>query len=132
MTWNDSRKFESNFITVDIKESNSILLKPLIGSRLGVWIAHGEGKFKLNGNENDYNIAMKYSYHDYPANPNGSDFDAAALTSADGRHLAMMPHLERSIFSWQWPYSTDNIKKNKFTPWIMAFLSAYDWVQENK
>jgi len=130
MTWNDSKKFESNFITVDIIESNSVLLKPLIGSRLGVWVAHGEGKFILNGNENDYNIAMKYSYHDYPANPNGSDYDAAALLSADGRHLAMMPHLERSIFSWQWPYSTDDIKKNKFTPWIMAFLSAYDWVQQ--
>lgn len=132
MTWNDSKKFESNFITVDIHKSNSILLKPLIGSRLGVWIAHGEGKFILPGNEINHNIVMKYSYHKYPANPNGSDYDTAAIASPDGRHLAMMPHIERSIFSWQWAYYPNDLKKNVFTPWIMSFISAYDWITKKK
>ena len=51
--------------------------------------------------ENEYNIVAKYNRHEYPANPNGSDYDVAALASKDGRHLAIMPHPERTQFPWQ-------------------------------
>ncbi len=103
MLFNDSHKFESAFLNVDILENNSVMLKSLSGSRLGIWVAHGEGKFLLPGSESDYSIPMKYSYSEYPGNPNGSDFATAAICSFDGRHLAMMPHLERSLYPWNWP-----------------------------
>ena len=70
----------------------------LSGSKLGIWVAHGEGKFSLPYDEDQYNVVAKYSYDEYPGNPNGSDYSIAGLASADGRHLAMMPHLERAIF----------------------------------
>ena len=73
----------------------------LRGSKLVIWVAHGEGKFSLPYDEDKYNVVAKYSYDEYPGNPNGSDYSIAALASADGRHLAIMPHLERSIFPWQ-------------------------------
>jgi phosphoribosylformylglycinamidine synthase len=74
---------------------------------------------------------MKYSYSEYPANPNGSDFDAAAICTKDGRHIAMMPHIERSIFLWQWPYCNKN-SENMISPWFNAFKSAYNWIEKNK
>ena len=103
------------------------MLKTLSGSRLGVWVAHGEGKFNLPKQEEDYNIVMKWGYSEYPGNPNGSDFNVAGICSDDGRHLAMMPHIERSIFSWQWPYWTSNL--TGVTPWITAFESARIWCE---
>ena len=94
MDHNVSGKFESAFLTVNIEKTNSIMLKTLEGSRLGVWVAHGEGKFTFpSTDENDFNIALKYSYDKYPGNPNGSQFTTAGICSNDGRHLAMMPHL---------------------------------------
>jgi phosphoribosylformylglycinamidine synthase len=130
MLHNDSAKFESAFVSVDIETSPSIMLKSLEGSRLGVWIAHGEGKFSFSSkNETDYNIAMKYSYDKYPGNPNGSMFDTAGICSADGRHLAMMPHLERSAFPWQWPYYEPGHKNDEVSPWIEAFVNARKWLE---
>ncbi|MGE5354669.1 MAG: phosphoribosylformylglycinamidine synthase [Deltaproteobacteria bacterium] len=132
MEHNDSGKFESAFITVNIENSPSIMLKSLEGSRLGIWIAHGEGKFNLkNFKSSDYNIALKYSYDEYPGNPNGSEMNTAGICSNDGRHLAMMPHLERSIFRWQWPYFDDSRKNDEHTPWIEAFTNARKWLEEN-
>jgi len=132
MHWNDSHKFESGFVSVDIPENNSVMLSTLKGSTLGVWIAHGEGKFVLPRAEDAYNIPMKYSYGEYPGNPNGSDFNAAAICSADGRHLAMMPHIERSVFPWQWAhYPTDRIE-DKHSPWIEAFVNARKWIEKNR
>ncbi|MEE4260118.1 MAG: phosphoribosylformylglycinamidine synthase, partial [Bacteroidales bacterium] len=103
MLHNDSGKFESNFVNVEINETDSIMLKSLVGSRLGVWVAHGEGKFSFPYYRDKYNLAITYSYETYPGNPNGSDWSTAGICSNDGRHLAMMPHLERSFFPWQWP-----------------------------
>ena len=100
MLHNDSHKFESGFVNVDIPENNSVMLGTLSGSRLGVWVAHAEGKFIFPYNEDQYQIVSKFSYKNYPANPNGSDFNTAAISSNDGRHLVMMPHPERSIFPW--------------------------------
>ena len=128
---NDSHKFESGFLTVDIKENDSIMLSSLAGSKLGVWVAHGEGKFSFpTDNESDYNIPMKYAYDSYPGNPNGSQFNAAAICSKDGRHLAMMPHLERAVFPWQWAYYDENRKSDEVSPWIEAFVNARRWLEQ--
>ena len=130
MLHNDSHKFESNFINVDINHSNSIMLSSLAGRRLGVWIAHGEGKFNFPYYKDKYNIAMSYSFGDYPGNPNGSDWNVAAICSNDGRHLAMMPHIERAFLPWQWPYYPENRKNDEVTPWIEAFVNALNWIKK--
>ena len=130
MLHNDSRKFESAFVGLTIPENNSVMFGSLSGSKLGIWVAHGEGKFHLPGMESDYNIIAKYSYANYPGNPNGSDYAVAGICSADGRHLAMMPHLERAIFPWQnaW-YPADRLQ-DEVTPWIEAFVNARKWVEK--
>lgn len=132
MEHNDSHKFESTYVNVEIGSTNSILLKSLEGSRLGIWIAHGEGKFVFPKGEENYSIGLKYTYSAYPANPNGSNFDTAGIVSKDGRHLAMMPHLERAIFPWQCAhYPTDHIQE-ECTPWFEAFVNAKNWVSSIK
>ncbi len=130
MLHNNSKKFESGFINVDIMENNTVMLKSLSGNRLGVWVAHGEGKFSFPYEENKYTIPLKYGFEHYPANPNGSDFNTAAICSEDGRHLAMMPHLERAIFPWQWAHYPSDRKNDEITPWLEAFVNARKWVEE--
>ncbi len=132
MLHNESGKFESAFLNVEIPENNSVMLKSLAGSRLGIWVAHGEGKFNMPKDENNYNIAMKYSYTAYPGNPNGSDFNTAGIVSDDGRHLAMMPHLERTIFPWQCAEYPSERRKEDVTPWIEAFVNAKKWIERKK
>lgn len=129
MLHNDSQKFESAFVNVDIIETNSIMLKSLSGQRLGIWIAHGEGKFSLPGFENEYQIAVKYAHSSYPGNPNGSDFNTAAICSMDGRHLAIMPHLERSLYPWNWAHYPTERTNDDVSPWIEAFVNARKWVE---
>jgi len=127
MLHNDSQKFECIFTAVTLQESSSILLKGLEGSTLGIWAAHGEGKFSFPMSENNYQIPAKYLYKDYPSNPNGSDYNAAMLVSEDGRHLVMMPHLERSTYPWNWAhYPTD--RKDQVSPWTLVFENAYQWL----
>ena len=127
MLHNKSGKFECIFSTVTINESSSILLKGLEGSTLGVWSAHAEGRFFLPEAESNYQIPGKYTYADYPANPNGSDYNSAMLCNEDGRHLVMMPHLERSTFPWNWGHYAEG-RKDEVSPWIMAFENAYKWL----
>ena len=131
MLHNDSHKFESTFIGLTIPTNRSVMFGSLSGSKLGIWVAHGEGKFSLPYDEDRYNVVAKYTYDEYPGNPNGSDYSVAALASADGRHLAIMPHLERSIFPWQNGYYPENrIHNDEVTPWIEAFVNARKWVEE--
>ena len=129
MTNNNSGKFECIFTAVKIQPSSSIMMKSLEGSTLGIWAAHGEGKFLLPLNEDHYQIPAKYHYSGYPANPNGSDYNAAMLCSKDGRHLVMMPHLERSLFPWNWGYYP-NKSKHEISPWHEAFVNAYNWLSK--
>ena len=129
MLHNDSHKFESEFISLNIPQNNSVMFGSLSGSKLGLWVAHGEGKFSLPEAENAYNIVAKYNYHGYPANPNGSDYDVAGICSADGRHLCMMPHLERAVFPWQNAWYPENRRNDEVTPWIEAFVNARKWVE---
>ena len=130
MLHNESHKFESAFLNVDIHNNESIMLKSLAGKRLGIWVAHGEGKFSIPENEDQYQIPVKYSFANYPGNPNGSDYNTAAICSANGRHLAMMPHLERAIYPWQWGYYPSERKDDQVTPWIEAFVNARRWIEE--
>ncbi|TLF44099.1 phosphoribosylformylglycinamidine synthase [Maribacter aurantiacus] len=131
MTYNDSHKHESNFTSVKILENNSVMLSTLAGSTLGVWISHGEGKFKLPKNESEYGIVAKYGYEGYPANPNGSDFNTAMLCDKSGRHLVTMPHIERSTFPWNWTYYPSD-RNDEASPWLEAFMNAREWVISNK
>lgn len=108
------------------------MLGTLSGSSLGVWVAHGEGKFHLPYPEEQYNVVAKYHYPDYPANPNGSDYNVAAIASADGRHIAMMPHPERAIFPWQCAFWPADRADDEVTPWIEAFVNARRWVEKNR
>ncbi|HLP05688.1 MAG TPA: phosphoribosylformylglycinamidine synthase [Paludibacter sp.] len=131
MLHNDSHKFESGFVGLTIPENNSVMLGSLSGTKLGVWVAHGEGKFYLPKKESEYNIIAKYSYAGYPANPNGSDYVVAGICSNDGRHLAMMPHPERAVFPWQWAhYPADRKNSDQITPWVEAFVNARVWVEK--
>jgi phosphoribosylformylglycinamidine synthase len=132
MLHNASHKFESGFLTVDIPTNNSIMLSTLSGSKLGIWVAHGEGKFHLPYEESRYNVAMKYSYSGYPGNPNGSDYNVAGLCSDDGRHLVMMPHLERATYPWNWAYYPAERANDEVSPWIEAFVNALEWIKRNK
>ena len=129
MLHNDSHKFESSFVGLDVEKSNAVMFSSLVGSKLGIWVAHGEGKFSLPMEESHYNIALKYSYAEYPANPNGSDYAVAGVASADGRHVAMMPHLERAIKPWNWAYYPEQ-REDEVTPWIEAFIIARKWIEE--
>jgi len=130
MTYNDSHKHESNFTSVVIQKNNSVMLSSLEGTKLGVWISHGEGKFSLPLNELEYSIVAKYGYESYPANPNGSDFNTAMLCDTTGRHLVTMPHIERSIFPWNWAhYPAD--RNDKVSPWLQAFVNAREWIENN-
>lgn len=132
MLHNDSHKFESGFVNVTIQPNHSVMLGSLAGSRLGIWVAHGEGKFSLPCAESEYNIPMKYGYDVYPANPNGSPFATAAIVSKDGRHLAMMPHLERSLYPWNWAYYAEDREGDEISPWIEAFVNARKWVEAHQ
>lgn len=129
MHHNITGKFECAFINVDIPENNTVMLGNMAGSRLGIWLAHGEGRFMLE-DESSYEIPMKYSYDVFPGNPNGSSFGVAALSSKDGRHLAMMPHLERSLFPWNWAHYEDKLS-HEVSPWLIPFANAFEWVKDH-
>lgn len=132
MHHNVSHKFESNFVGVTVPENNSVMLGSLSGTKLGVWIAHGEGRFIIPDNADGYNVVLRYTYAGYPGNPNGSRGAVAGVCSADGRHLAMMPHPERAIFPWQCGYYPASKKSNEITPWGVAFVNARKWIQQHK
>ncbi|HSN48302.1 MAG TPA: phosphoribosylformylglycinamidine synthase subunit PurQ, partial [Flavobacterium sp.] len=130
MLHNDSRKHESIFTSVTIQENKSVMLSTLAGSTLGVWVSHGEGKFHLPMGEENYNIVAKYGYDSYPANPNGSDFNTAMLCDTTGRHLVMMPHIERSTFQWNWAHYPKD-RNDEVSPWHEAFVNARLWVEKH-
>uniref|UniRef100_UPI0037C18DAB phosphoribosylformylglycinamidine synthase n=1 Tax=Flavobacterium sp. TaxID=239 RepID=UPI0037C18DAB len=132
MKHNDSNKHESGFTSVKIQKNNSVMLSSLEGATLGVWISHGEGKFNLPMPENAYNIVAKYGYESYPANPNGSDYNTAMMCDTTGRHLVMMPHIERSTFPWNWANYPDRNQKDDVSPWLEAFVNARKWIDNKK
>ncbi len=139
---NDSGRFESRFSTVKIIKSPSIMLKDMEGSILGVWVAHGEGKSyfpeKIIVEEILNKALTPLRYVDdygeitetYPFNPNGSPSGITALCSEDGRHLAMMPHPERTFLKWQWAWMPEEWRKSlKASPWLKMFQNARKWCE---
>ncbi|KAK6744272.1 hypothetical protein RB195_011149 [Necator americanus] len=137
-------RFESSFGPVRIEQSPSIWLRGMEGAVLGLWSSHGEGRFTyrssnvLSALRKSHQIAVRYVDSEgqpsmkYPWNPNGSEDSVAAICSEDGRHLAMMPHSDRSFLSWQWPdYPRDWVSEDCAAPWLKMFQNAYSWIQEN-
>ena len=129
---NDSKRFESRFVNVQVEKSNSIFLKDMEGLNMGIWIAHGEGKLISNNVSNiNKNCTIRYLNNEYPLNPNGSIDNITGITSNNGRHFGLMPHPERCFLNWQLPYISNNIKKEnvnfRFSPWFLIFKNAYDW-----
>ncbi|MGS2764459.1 phosphoribosylformylglycinamidine synthase [Sinomicrobium sp. M5D2P9] len=131
MLHNETHKFECTFSAVEIQPNHSVMLGSLAGTKLGIWSAHGEGKFSFPYEESRYNIVAKYAYEGYPSNPNGSDFNTAMMVSDDGRHLVTMPHFERSIFPWNWAHYPKD-RKDEVSPWIEAFVNARKWLENLK
>ncbi len=133
MAHNDSGRFESGFVSLRIPKNHSVMLQNLEGTEMGIWVAHGEGKFDLKYSADKYHVIAQYKYDAYPANPNGSPHAIAGLCSADGRHLAMMPHPERAIFPWTCAYYPEAERgEHEITPWMVAFRNAYEWIKNYK
>lgn len=142
---NRSGRFESRFAAVKILPSPSIMLKNMEGSILGIWVAHGEGMAYFPDKAImkkiiDLGIAPVRYVNDsgeitesYPFNPNGSPEGIAALCSADGRHLAIMPHPERTFLKWQWPWMPEEWRTTlDASPWLRLFQNAREWCDERK
>jgi phosphoribosylformylglycinamidine synthase len=141
---NRSGRFESRFSGVLIRESPALMLRGMEGATLGVWTAHGEGQayfpasYVLDRVESEDLAPVRFVDDDlvvtesYPANPNGSTHGIAALCSADGRHLAIMPHPERAFLSWQWGWMPDEIRQRmpgQASPWLRMFQNAREWCE---
>uniref|UniRef100_A0A8C2DYW4 Phosphoribosylformylglycinamidine synthase n=1 Tax=Cyprinus carpio TaxID=7962 RepID=A0A8C2DYW4_CYPCA len=144
LTHNKSGRFESRFVSVGILPSPAIMLKGMEGSALGVWVAHGEGLMQFRSTEAQKKLIgaslAPLRYVDdsgtpteiYPMNPNGSAQGVAGLCSADGRHLAMMPHPERAILSWQWAWAPQHLRGSlEASPWLSMFRNAAVWCQSS-
>ncbi|XP_053326484.1 phosphoribosylformylglycinamidine synthase [Spea bombifrons] len=145
LTHNQSGRFESRFVTVRIEASPSVLLRGMEGSSLGVWVAHGEGlvRFRSQKVQNyvtSRNLApiryvddQRNPTETYPMNPNGSPLGIAGLCSEDGRHLALMPHPERCVLKWQWPWMPEDWRQSlSISPWKRLFQNGYRWCLENQ
>jgi phosphoribosylformylglycinamidine synthase len=139
---NASGRFESRFAAVAILDSPAIMLRGMAGSVLGIWTAHGEGRAlfpdpALLARVEDERLAPIRYVDDagavtesYPANPNGSPRGIAALCSADGRHLALMPHPERSFLPWHWGWMPREWRALEVAPWLRMFQNARTWCEE--
>ncbi|XP_003747373.1 phosphoribosylformylglycinamidine synthase [Galendromus occidentalis] len=143
---NVSGRFECRYSNVRIEESNNIWLKGMEGAIMGVWTAHGEGRFDFQNAElmaaceNKNLVTVRYvddkgaPTQVYPLNPNGSPNAIAGLSSECGRHLALMPHPERCFLPWQcahWPTNDARYKNATASPWLQIFVNAHKWATSN-
>ena len=133
-TQNQSNRFEARLSMVEVLESPSIFLQGMAGSRLPIAVAHGEGyaNFKFRGNADQVLRAMRYvdnhgnATEQYPFNPNGSEGGLTAVTTADGRFTAMMPHPERVFRNIQMSWTSGD--KSEFSPWMRVWRNARKWL----
>ncbi|WP_422843136.1 phosphoribosylformylglycinamidine synthase [Acidovorax sp. M2(2025)] len=133
-TTNQSERFEARLSLVEVLESPSLFLQGMAGSRLPIAVAHGEGyaNFKYRGNAAKAVAAMRYVDHhgrateQYPFNPNGSAGGLTAVTTADGRFTAMMPHPERVFRNVQMSWTSED--KSQFSGWMRIWRNARKWV----
>uniref|UniRef100_A0A672KSZ2 Phosphoribosylformylglycinamidine synthase n=1 Tax=Sinocyclocheilus grahami TaxID=75366 RepID=A0A672KSZ2_SINGR len=144
LTHNKSGRFESRFVSIGILPSPAIMLKGMEGSALGIWVAHGEGLMQFRSPEAQKKLIgaslAPLRYVDdsgtpteiYPMNPNGSAQGVAGICSADGRHLAMMPHPERAVLGWQWAWAPQHLRGSlEASPWLSMFRNAAVWCQSS-
>ncbi len=141
---NVSGRFESRWAQVQVLPSPSLLLSGMVGSKLGVYIAHGEGHLvypdklieQAVRKQNLSPLAFIDPYGNqteaYPYNPNGSPNGITALCSINGRHLAMMPHPERCFRLWQWPWMPEYWKRLEASPWLQMFQNARAWCLKHR
>lgn len=137
-TQNQSNRFEARLSMVEVLESPSIFLQGMAGSRLPIAVAHGEGyaNFKFRGNADQVIQAMRYvdnhgkPTEQYPFNPNGSAGGLTAVTTADGRFTAMMPHPERVFRNIQmsWVDYDKAGGQSAFSPWMRVWRNARKWL----
>ncbi|XP_063057361.1 phosphoribosylformylglycinamidine synthase [Engraulis encrasicolus] len=145
LTHNKSGRFESRFVSVSILPSPAIMLKGMEGSALGVWVAHGEGLMQFRSSEAQQAVMegslapLRYvddagtPTEKYPMNPNGSPQGVAGVCSADGRHLAMMPHPERATLGWQWAWAPGPLRSSMSpSPWLSMFKNAAAWCHSSQ
>ncbi|CAM6130035.1 unnamed protein product [Calypogeia fissa] len=142
---NESGRFECRFSSVRIEESPALMLRGMAGTKVGIWVAHGEGRALFPDGSileevNELSLAPVRYCDDsgeatevYPFNPNGSPQGIAALCSPDGRHLAMMPHPERCFLMWQFPWSPKewDLDCDGPSPWLRLFQNAREWCEES-
>ncbi len=139
---NASGRFESRFATVTIQPSPAVMLRGMEGSCLGIWSAHGEGRAlfpdpAILDQVMTQGLAPIRFVDDggavtesYPHNPNGSPQGIAGLCSPDGRHLAMMPHPERTATTWNWGWMPRDWRHLEVSPWLKMFQNAREWCED--
>ncbi len=133
-TTNQSERFEARLSMVEVLDSPSLFLRGMAGSRLPIAVAHGEGfaNFKYRGDAANVIAAMRFTDNHgrpteaYPFNPNGSAGGLTAVTTADGRFTAMMPHPERVFRNIQMSWTP--LDKNAHGPWMQLWHNARKWV----
>jgi phosphoribosylformylglycinamidine synthase len=137
-TTNQSERFEARLSMVEVLDSPSLFFAGMSGLRMPIAVAHGEGfaNFSLRGNSNNVLPAMRFvdnqgqSTDRYPFNPNGSAGGLTAVTTADGRFTAMMPHPERVFrnvqMSWTDLQTTGGL--NALSPWMQVWRNARKWI----
>jgi phosphoribosylformylglycinamidine synthase len=144
---NKSGRFESRWVNVKILPNNNIWLQGMDNTTIGVWIAHGEGQVHFP-DDNVKNKVLENNLapirftndngditEEYPHNPNGSYLGITAISSHNGRHLAMMPHPERCFMTWQMPFYPDTyitssiLSKSGPSPWLKMFQNAREWAE---
>jgi phosphoribosylformylglycinamidine synthase len=141
---NRSGRFESRWSTVKVLPSRAIMLKGMEDLVFGIHVAHGEGRLHfpdqgMFARVREEGLAALAYVDDgnqptekYPFNPSGSPHGLTGLCSPDGRHLAMMPHPERTFLTWQAPWLPEDMKKGlAASPWLRMFQNAHQWCREN-
>jgi phosphoribosylformylglycinamidine synthase len=133
-TTNRSERFEARLSMVEVLDSPSLFLQGMAGSRLPIAVAHGEGyaNFAYRGNAAQAIAAMRFvdnsgaATEAYPYNPNGSAGGLTAVTTADGRFTAMMPHPERVFRNIQMSWTS--LDPSALSPWMQLWRNARKWV----
>ncbi|KAI9571169.1 CobB/CobQ-like glutamine amidotransferase domain-containing protein [Boletus coccyginus] len=144
---NASERFEARVCMVQISQSEatrrSVFLRDMVGSKLPVPVAHGEGRVSFAKGAPQLQafraaglIATQYVDSEgsptevYPMNPNGGVDGIAGVQTPDGRVLALMPHPERAttLESNSWHPPTFSEAWNGVGPWFKLFQSARAWV----
>jgi phosphoribosylformylglycinamidine synthase len=133
-TTNRSERYEARLSQVEVLESPSLFFAGMAGTRLPIAVAHGEGfaNFAQRGDRSQAIAAMRFTDHAgqpterYPLNPNGSPGGLTAVTTADGRFTAMMPHPERVFRNIQMSWT--NGDQSQFSPWMQLWRNARRWV----